>query len=529
MVDSGAPSASDSPVDGDVVVVGQGLDPGTLMPMILPYRTSGQLSRLVMLGPTDRVIREGTLAFPLDLARQVERDAEGKTLTFHLRPDAIWEDGKPVTARDFAYTWQLTCDEKVAANWVGDCKELVGSPDPVRVVDDHTAQVSFLTLRDPLLQDSLLHRSWVAEHVLRGADRESLRGNPHGRAPLSNGPFRLLKWEKDQSLVFEPNPRTSVRSRPHLKRVVVRILPEYTSRLVELENGGIDVLPDLEPSDLARIEAIPHLRVQKLPHNSLTYLGYNLKDSRFADLRVRRAFAHAIDIDAINASVFSSAGVPLGVPAVGTVSPFFKDAYASDILRIPHDPARARALLLEGGWRDQNGDGVVEQQGKPLEFTVLTQASAAAIQKVATLIQNQLAVVGVKVKIQPLEENAFIAAIREKKFEAMLWGYGAEPRLDETIKFHSGVQGRYNWGGYENPQVDRLLEARMVAKDPSEIFSIVKEIQRKVYEDQPVTFVCWLPDLVAMHRRFRGTEVDTFSWATNLEKWWVPKAEQKYP
>ncbi|MCK6526019.1 ABC transporter substrate-binding protein [Myxococcota bacterium] len=523
-----APEADAGPVDGDMLVVDIGLDPGHLVPIVLPYQVSGQISHLVDLGPTERRFDAGRLEFRPDLALAPERSEDGLTVTYRMKPGAVWEDGTPVTARDFAFTWEMTCDEAVASNWLGDCKAFADPKAPVEVVDDRTARVAFRTLRDPLLQDSVLHRTLLPRHVLESADRKTLRGHDFGRAPLANGAFRVERYDPDREIVLVPNPKSGVRSRPHLSRVVFRVVPEYTSRVIDLESGAIDLLPDLEVGDLQRIRRDPRLDVVKIGHNSLAYVGYNLADPLFADPRVRRALGLAADVDAIVRSVYTAGDETLAVRAVGTVSPAFQGAVPGDLEPLPHDPGRAKALLAEAGWADTDHDGVLDRGGKPLAFRLLLQASAAAERKVATILQAQWKGAGVAVEIEAIEENAFIGRIREKRFEAMIWGFGAEPRLEESIKFHSGSRGQYNWGGYRNPEVDAALEARLAARTPEEVLEAVHRVQRLVYADQPMTFLVWKPDLVAIDRRFRGVAWDSYSPYLDLEKWWVPKGEQKY-
>ncbi len=496
---------------GDTLVVGVPFDPGNANPLVIPYSLSQMVTDLVVPSLVYRQVTEDGLAFEPGLAESWSFDETGTVLTYRLREGLLWEDGEPLTASDAVFSWSLIADPAVASNWHGDIRYVSGMQAP----DSLTVVVTFRQPRNPVLQQARSVRGLVPEHVLGEADRSTLRGHSSAREPTASGPFRISEWKADERIVLEPNPRAPAEWKPNLRRIILLIQPEYSSRLLELEAGRLDMLSDVEIADLPRLSNNPRLRVHLERSAVMEYIGYNLTRPELADLRVRQALTLATDSSKLVSDLLTADGEVYGRPCVGTISPEFKAWYADDIQPLGYDPARARTLLDEVGWKP----GAVE-------LSLMIQTGSALSRRVAVITQAMWKEVGVKVQIEAVEPTRFSQRAREKDYQLILWEFGASPNIDPSIKWRS--DGQYNWFGLQNSEIDALIDGGMAAIDLAVAQERFKEVQRRVYAEQPATFLFWKDRAVVIDKRFQAVEMNTYSDLRRAERWYVPKAEQKY-
>ena len=366
----------------------------------------------------------------------------------------------------------------------------------------------------------------MPKHALVDADRGTLRGNPFGRAPVVNGPWRIEDFSPDQRLVLVPAEGSDV----DLKRVIVKVLPEYATRVMELENGSVDWVQSLQIEDADRIRRDhPEINLIRRGWRSTDYLVWDTRNELFADPAVRNALSTAIDVDKmIDDLLTSETGEAYGKRAVSSVSPALCGSHNGDIEPLPYDPEKARTMFADAGWTDTNGDGVLDKGGKDFAFTLLTNSGNPRRARAAILIQANLQDVGVKMEIAKLESNTFFSSLRKKEFEAALSGWVASDYVDMSGLWHSGEAYAQNYASYNNPEVDRLIDAAMSEPDPAIAATHWKEVQALVYADQPYTFLYWRDDIIGVHSRFEDATVNFISPLRHLEDWKVPPEKVKY-
>ena len=516
-----APVEPAAPEPGGTLVVGYQADLDGFNPVVQSSDLGGQILDFLfplLLMPTF----DGALGYEPHLAREWSFSEDGLTLTLVLRDDVAWSDGAPITAADVTFTLDLVRDEAVGSPYHSQVEHVAD----VSAADDHTVEIRFDHAYDrTTMLSHAVGCPIVPHHALEDVPRTDLRGAAFDAAPVTAGAFRLDRWDRNQEVVLVRDEGERPTPPAHLGRVVFRIIPEYTTRLVELGNGTIDVLPGLQVEDVARLrEEHPEIEVARRGKRFLDYIAWNLADDRFADVRVRRAMAHAIDVDALIATLLSAGGETYASRAVGSVSPELKGVGQPDIEPLAHDPAAARQLLAEAGWTDTDGDGVVDREGAPLSFTLSTNAGNPRREQAQLILQDQLRQVGVDVKIDRLEGNVFYERLREHKFEAALAGWGSSLFVDPSRKWGSGAV--YNYPSYSNPRVDELIAEGTATTDPAAAQRCWLELQQQVYADQPYCFLYWREELVAVHSRVRDAGISTLWLFEDLHAWWIPKAEQ---
>ena len=504
-------------VYGDAIVVGSIGDASTLIPVVASDSASHDICGLVYNG---LLKYDKDLNLTGDLAESWEISPDRLTITFHLRKGVKWHDGKPFTARDCLFTYKKLIDPNVRTPYSSSF-EMVKS---AKVIDDYTFQVTY---KEPFSPGLSSWTMWIIpEHLLKGED---LNTTPYSRKPVGTGPYTFLYWKTGERIVLKANPHY-FEGKPYISRYIYRIIPDQATMFMELKAGGIDEM-GLTPyqfkfqtrSALFR----KNYRLFRYPSFSYTYLGYNLKNPLFKSVRVRQALTMAIDREAI------IKGVIFGLGQVST-GPFVPSSWAfnPEVKPFPYDPDKAKEILKEEGWWDHDGDGIIDKNGRPFSFTIITNQGNVQRKKCAEIIQENLKKIGVKVEIRIVEWATFLSEfIDKRKFDAVILGWGGlagDP--DPYDIWHSSRtrEGEFNFVSYSNPEVDELLVKARRTFDIEERKKYYHRIHYLIYRDQPYTFL-YVPDaLIALHKRFRGVELGKAGIGHNFIKWWVPKEEQKY-
>jgi peptide/nickel transport system substrate-binding protein len=265
----------------------------------------------------------------------------------------------------------------------------------------------------------------------------------------------------------------------------------------------------------------------RYPASDYTFFGFNLKDPRFADRRVREAFAHAINkqelIDGVRLGLAREANGPI---RPGTW------AYTEKVVRYDYDPEKAKALLAQAGWKDRDGDGVIEDKdGKPFTLTIRTNQGNDERKKIAEIIQQRLKEVGINADIQLIEWAAFIKEfVKPRRFEVVVLGLGTGTDPDQFVVWHSSQRGpdQMNRTGYANPEVDALLEAGRSSCVQSERLRYYHRIQEILAEDLPMIFLYYRDALPVVAARIHGVSPTPAGIIHNFNEWYVPKTQQRY-
>lgn len=519
--DEPAPRANVRPAYGDTLIEALTGNISGLIPNILSDSASFEVGDLLYSG---LVTRDRDLNVVGDLAESWTFSRDCRDLTFRLRHGVTWHDGAPFTASDVLFTYETMVDPKTPTAY----KEDFRSVERVEVVDPYTVHVRYAKPYAKALQTWglwMLPRHLLEPYVRQGRLREAPQ---NWRAPVGTGPYRFQALRSGEKIVLVANP-TYFQGRPYISRVVYRIIPSQATIFLELKAKGIDVA-GLTALQFKRQTNYPAFRKAynkfTYPSNGYTYFGLNLRDPRFADRRVRQAFAYAIDKKALIAGVL----LGYGREATGPYKPGTW-VYDPDVKRYPYDMAKARALLAQAGWKDKNPDGLLVKDGRPFTFELLTNQGNEERRKVAEIIQASLRDLGVGVEIRVLEWSSFLKEyIKKRRFEAVIlgWGIGLDP--DQYDIWHSSKTGpdELNFTSYANPEVDALLEAGRSTCRQDERKRIYDRLQEVLAEDQPIVFLYFRDSLPVVSSRVYNIVPSANGIQYNFREWFVPKALQRY-
>ena len=512
---AGAGGADSGPAHGDILVEGSIGDASNLIPILASDNASHEISGMVFNG---LVKYDKDIRIVGDLAESWEVSGDGLVITFHLRKGVKWHDGHPFTAEDVLYTYRVTIDPKTPTPYAGDFLKVKKA----EVLDPHTFRVTYARPFAPALM------SWgsaiLPRHLLEGRD---ITRSPLRRHPVGTGPYRFREWVTGQKIVLAANP-DYFEGAPYLDGYIMRVIPDMATMFLELRANGVDRM-GLTPLQFTRQTENNLFRrnYNKYRYLSFSYafLGYNLAKPLFADKRVRQAIAHAVNKEEIIEGIL----LGLGKEATGPYKPGTW-AYNPEVKRYPYDPAKARALLAEAGWRDADGDGTLDKNGEPFVFEIITNQGNEVRAKCAEIIQKRLAEVGIRAKIRVLEWAAFVNDfINKRRFDATILGWTIPMDPDIYDVWHSSKTGpdELNFVSYRNREVDELLEKGRGTFDQRQRKKCYDRIQEILAEEQPYLFLYVADALPIIHARFRGIEPAPIGIGYNFIKWYVPREEQK--
>jgi peptide/nickel transport system substrate-binding protein len=408
--------------------------------------------------------------------------SDGLSITFRLRDGAKWHDGAPVTARDVAFTIRKIQDPATQArSWITQFDDIVGIETP----DDRTVVARYAKPYADALAG--WRAPLVPEHVA-GKDETFLTG-AFAQAPVGCGPFRFVRRAPGQSIVLEAF-QGYWGGRPRLDRVTIRILPSERTGFEALLQGELDLMgvtPDVWRESLTSPRAS---RLARFVYYRLSgwKIDWNMDGSNpyFRDPRVRRALVMALDRKQFAATVAGG----LARPAVGSYlpeSPWFDRGLEP----LPFDRAEAARLLDAAGWRQAAGRSLREKDGVPFSFTLMIAAGSQEIlDRIAAWTQQSLGEIGVGVTIEKIEPRAMIERRRAHKFEAVMASNVFDPIADQFEIYHSTARdGGMNYGGFSDPEIDRLVAEGRTTLDLTARREIYARLQRRLHELQPISYI----------------------------------------
>jgi peptide/nickel transport system substrate-binding protein len=500
------------PQPGGTAVVALSSEPDALNPLISTSSNAGLIIAEMHDGLTEM---DDDLDYVPRIATSWDLSPDGLEITYHLQP-WVWSDGTALTARDVVTSFDLFKDERIASPRSGSYKDVSGAFAP----DSATVRYVFSRpLPDPL------RRTWhhiLPAHLTENLDPTKVRSWELNRAPLSSGEFVLEEWVHNRSLVLVRN-RLYPGKSAYLDRVVFRVLPEEGARTVALETGEVDLVSGLTPDTAARLKDNPEIRIEAIGGRRFYYLQWNFVNPIFADATTRLALSHSLD----RSRMINTLLLGYGQPGVGPIPPAvwnFHPALTPDAF----DPVKARDMLAQAGWEDQDGDGVLERDGREFRFEILTRQGDPIRENGAVIIRENLRAVGVAVELRVLELATGLEMLRAGKFDAYFGLLNANLFGDPSSYVHSAAVGEFNNGRYANARIDSLLELAGGAPDRQAALPLWHQVQEVLAEDPPAAYLLYPETLVGYNRRLRDVEPHILSPINNLADWWIAPGERKY-
>jgi len=435
------------------------------------------------------------LNYAPDLAESWEISNNQKTITFKLKKGLQWADGKPLTSADVLFTWKLITNPNTRTPYASDYQLDKNAYAP----DSLTFKVTYESSYAPAL-DTWTSLHILPKHILKDED---INNTFFSRKPIGSSFYKLDKWVSGQQVTLKANNK-SVLGAPLIEKLISRIIPDTSSQFLELTADNIDVM-NINPIQYQRVfparkDLQQKIALYKELGNGYTYLGFNLKKPPFNDIRVRQALNYAIDKDEVIKGVLLGLGEAISSP--------YKPGTRwnnSNLSPYPYKPSKALKLLQEAGFK-KNDDGILMKNGKPLKFEIITNQNKQR-EMTAVVIQKRLQEIGVDVSIRVIEWASFVNRfIKTGDFDVVVLGWSLSLDPDQYNIWHSSQQGpgQFNFLGYSNKNVDKLLELGREELNVSKREEIYHKFSKYLLEDSPIIYLYAGYGLSAVHKRVKG-------------------------
>jgi peptide/nickel transport system substrate-binding protein len=460
-------------------------------------------------------VTEGLLSYDFNVQPRAQLatgwsiSGDGLQYTFRLRDGVRWHDGQPFTSKDVAVSIGLL------KQYHSRGRSTFANVVEVRTPDVHTAVLK-LSKPAPYLIYALAasESSIVPAHLYGSGDPLN---NPHNIEPIGTGPYRFKSWERGSHAVFVRNPDYWDAPKPYVDELVVRFIGDAAARAVALETGELDLAGEnpVPLVDIQRLQALPHLALETRGYSydaAQTQLQFNLDNRYLSQLKVRQAIAHSIDRKAILQSVWYG----YGIVAPSPISPLLTQFYDPQAPSSPFDLAQAGRLLDEAGLPRQSN-------GFRFPLTIDYNPYDPTFARLAEYLRQTLRRIGIESTVRSQDFGAYVKRIytdRDFDLDANFLGNTFDPtvgvqRLYWSRNFRKGVPFS-NASHYDNPEVDRLLEAAAVENDPATRVKYFRQFQQVVGRDLPIIDLVTLKQVTLYNRRVHNHTVTADGLDGNL-------------
>lgn len=494
-------------------------DPQYLNPIISNDATSSQVEYLLFDSLLDI---DGTTESSLvpRLAKSWDISEDKLTITFYIRKDIRWHDGEPLTAADVKFTFDLAMRPDVPA--IG-LKSIVEPLRKVEVIAPYTVQFSFKYPYAPALtyigSVQIVPQHRLNEDALKKETEQLMKSEPvtilttqYNRNPIGSGPYKFDEWKTAQFLKIKRNENFWDKEHiPSIKEVMFKVIPSRTVAFNMLRKGELDVMRARAAQYMRfeRMEDMVHqYNAMKFYEPTTYYIAWNCRSDHpiFSDKKVRIAMTHALDRQAFIQKVEYGLGTVITGPF------YFKSwAYNPSLKPISFDLEKAASLLLEAGWSDHDGDGVLDKDGKKFEFNLIIPGGAASFAQLASIMQANLKRLAIDASIRQYEWSVYLNRKRNGEFDAIVggWRLGVDP--DQYGIWHSSqIHVGNNSISYSNPEVDSLLIEGRRTFDRDSRQKIYWQVHKLIQEDQPYTFVFTSMETYILNKRIENITISPY-------------------
>lgn len=514
------PAAQDPlavPARGEQIVVGYSDEPSTLLG---PFATSDaeiNISSLLFPWLTNLELH-GELKHVPGMASRWERSADGMSITYFLK-DAKWDDGRPVQASDVLFTFQLVSNKEFGSSRFEYTKKVKS----VEAVDAKTVKFTFANAYYVDNQMSDVNVGILPEHIYKKMTAKEVRGSDLAMTPVGHGPFRMVSRQGARLFVLERNEQCVTTRVPLLKRAVFYYTATPDAAKNAILAGETDAMDTSRIEDAADILAKGGYYTISRGLRGVDFVTWNHKNPLFADRAVRRALTMAIDRDGINNSVFRVKSPGVFAQPVGTIPPVLERAVPRDLAPLVFDRKAAAAALDAAGWK-RGSDGIREKAGVKFKFTLLVNSETPRRVQTARMVLQDLREAGIEAVMDEVSWPALNKRMNAREFDAAIYGFSTSLQLKQGEVWSS--EAPFNFSSYKNPAADEIINKMREEEEPEKLRASLIELQKIVYEDQPVTFVSWYSRVAVVRERFRNFGADILAFVGGIDKCYVPASLQ---
>lgn len=507
-------TTAEKPQNGGNIIIGSIGAPTIFNPYYSTDQSSADIEGFIYNG---LVTVDKNLAPVGDLAKSWDVSKDGLTYTFHLRHGVKWQDGKSFTADDVVFSYNIPRSKDYTGPRASDFEKIKD----VKALDPYTVQV---TLKEPYAPFLTVTAGYgiLPKHILKDVPIKDLGKNSFNtKHPVGTGPYEFVDWKDGQYVKLKYNPNYYA-GRAHIDTITYKIVPDENSLLTQFQAGSIDYI-GLQSTDLATGKDLVSKGKAQMKTTlalSYSYIGYNELNPLFKDKKVRQALTYALDRKKIVQAVLNGDGKVANTPG----SPIEQWAFNPNVPKFSYDPAKAKKLLAEAGWKDTDGDGILDKNGKKFSFVLKTNQGNKARAQIAQVAQQMWKQIGVEAKPQIEEWSAFIKDVTAPnwKYDACILGWNLSVDPDPTDIFSTKeIKSGLNFVHYSDPAMDKLMYKNTKVADQTQRGDMIKKIQAGIAEDQPYTFLYYPNSHILYSPKLQNVQQHSAIPYYNIQDWWI--------
>ena len=422
------------------------------------------------------------------------------TLLFKIKKNVKWHDGKPFSAKDVVFTYEVLISSKISSPYSANFRFVKS----VEVVDELTVRVKYKEPYFKALETWMM--GILPHHILK--DEQNLMNSSFNTNPVGTGAYKLHQLEHSKNIILSAYDEY-FEGRAKIDTISFHVIADPMTRFLMLKSSALDV-GSIEPMQYERQLDDGFFKKFNIYENisqSYTYLGFNLRLEKFKNPKVREALSLAIDREElVKILFFNHAKVCSGPFLPGT------KAFNEDVKVPQQNIQKAKELLKEAGYDENN----------PFTFEIATSNSSEIRPYAAQILQHQLKKAGVVVTLKVMEWQAFLnMTVFPRKFDSVLLGWGLSPTPDPYMFWHSqsDKKGGFNLVGYHNPQMDKMIEESQSMVDGEKLSNIWREMFKVITDDNPYLFLYIPNSITAISKEIKNVEPSPAGIWHNYIEW----------
>lgn len=463
------------------------------------------------------------------LVENWEWNIDSNFVMLHFFDDLKWTDGKKISVHDFVFSYKLYSDPAAQSRYYGSFQDFILNDDLSINLEETFTVLDSVTLKVKFAEGSIpstfsIDLPVLPEHIFEKFSIERLPELKEEVGKVTSGPFRLKEWKQNQFISLVKNENSKLFTQNNLDEIIFALVNNYTSSISMLKTGEVDFVWDLKSADAIELSNYENIAVDAVRGRDYDYIGWNNIDPEkfiagdisanklFGNRSVRRALTMAVDREVIVDEYLNGFGQICNSP----ISPVFTKYYLDNSDSLNYDPALAKEILAAEGWI-RGKDGILEKNGIRFSFVLNYPSGNPLREYTATLIKNNLAAIGVEVKLESNEPNIFFDRMFAKEFEAWLAGWVVQIPLELEQYWGSDLEKNFaNVASYQNPIVDELIK---IIKNKDGSIDELKSFQLEMLKNPPFTFLFWIENIVAYNNRVKNVEINPLGPIQKAWQW----------
>lgn len=521
------------------IVIGIQSDVATISPLYAFDVQEGNLLDLLFLKPANESWNDslGIIEFKPMLAENWVINKDSNYVTLIIRNDAKWSDGKPITVDDIIFSFDIYSDPKVNSRLYGLFDNFYTSKDlhidlkkTFRKNSETSLTIFFKDYQNFSMLD--INHAILPAHMYSNLKREDVETAEVNFKPVTSGPFKVYKWERDQKIHLLAASSCYLFDPTKVQEIIFKIIPDEYSLFTQLKNGEIDITEDIKSEKVKELVDNGNVLIGSIKGRNYDYIGWNHIDPAaklkkqnkpnifFSSAKTRKALSLAINRKEIFQSVVGKYGEIYDSP----ISPIFK-TYTDDSLKsIVYNPMLAKKMLEEEGWKDSNGDGILEKNNQPFSFKIYSAAGNSKREFAATIIKNNLKEIGIDAELLFVEKNEFVDGLLSRKYDAWIAGWSIEIPLNLYSYWSSDPEkGMLNFSSFYNDDLEKLLKEIKPSQAESEKIATYKKVSKIFKEYEPVTILFWSDNIIVYNKRVKNISFSPLGLFNRAWNWEIEK------